>query len=370
MKILFLTDLYPISDEKIAKALFYFVQEWKKQGHEVEVIRANFRLNTLLRDRKIQEEKIYFENGTKIYNLNFYTPFWFNVYKKLPKDFSLNNYDVIISHMPCGALMANKLLKRNKIKYVCAVHMSDIIVLKDWKYLFFRKALKKAYINADKIAARSVVLQQKIEEIIPNIQEKTFVAYSGLEDEILKQEKPERKFNSKTLQISTVASLIKRKNIDVILKALALLSSDFHLKIMGEGNQMKVLTTLTKKLGIENKVEFTGNIPREDVLKNLNNSDIFILLSDNETFGLTYLEAMSAKNIIIAKKNDGIDGILQNEQNAFLIDVDKFKLKSCLEKILALKENKIEEIKEQAYNTVQNLSLSQAAKSYLDNIKL
>lgn len=103
MKILFVTDLYPIENEKIAKALYYFVLEWKKQGHEVEVIRSNFILNTKIRGRKIQKEKIYIENGIKIYNLNFHTPFLFNVYNKLPKEFSLKNYDVIISHMPCGA---------------------------------------------------------------------------------------------------------------------------------------------------------------------------------------------------------------------------------------------------------------------------
>ena len=59
MKILFVTDLYPIGEEKIAKALFYFVQEWQNLGHKVEVIRANFITNTLIRGRKIIEEKIY-----------------------------------------------------------------------------------------------------------------------------------------------------------------------------------------------------------------------------------------------------------------------------------------------------------------------
>ena len=71
MKILFVTDLYPLNNEKIAKALYYFVLEWKKLGHEVEVIRSNFILNTKLRGRNIQKEDIYYENGIKIYNLNF-----------------------------------------------------------------------------------------------------------------------------------------------------------------------------------------------------------------------------------------------------------------------------------------------------------
>ena len=91
MKILLVTDLYPINNENITKALFLFAIEWQKQGHSVEVIRPNFILNTLIRGRKISEEKIYYENGIKIYNLNFHTPFLFNVYNKLPDNFSLKN---------------------------------------------------------------------------------------------------------------------------------------------------------------------------------------------------------------------------------------------------------------------------------------
>jgi len=368
MKILFVTDLYPIGEENIAKALFYFVQEWQRQGHDVEVIRANFNINTLIRGRKIIKEKIYYEHGIKIYNLNFQTPFWFNVYNKLPKDFSLKNYDVLISHMPCGALLANKLLKKEKIKYICAVHASDIIVLKSLKYLPFKNQLKKAYKNAYKIAARSPVLQAKIEHILPFTCEKTFVAYSGIQEEFIKNSEELKKFPEKHYKISTTASLIKRKNIDKIIKALSLIKEDFHFTIIGEGRERKNLEKLTKKLHLEKNITFTGKLERENVFKTLEESDIFILLSDNETFGLCYLEAMAAGNIIIAKENDGIDGILRNNQNAFIIKSDSIELKKCLEKIFSLNAKEIEVIKANSADTIRSLTLSKAAENYLKNI--
>ena len=278
----------------------------------------------------------------------------------------MNNYDVMISHMPCGALMANKLLKKNKIKYVCAVHASDIVVLKNLKYLIFRKSLKKAYLNADKIAARSPVLQAKIEEILPDIQDKTFVAYSGIEEKLISRN--EKTFNQEELQISTVASLIKRKNINIILDALSIIPYKFHLNIIGDGKEKKHLEKKSRKLGLSEKVTFCGKIERQDVIKKLVQSDIFILLSNNETFGLCYLEAMATGNIVIAKKNDGIDGILQNEQNAFLIKADKYELKQCLEKIFALKNTEIENIKRHSMETIENLTSSKAADNYLKNI--
>ena len=357
MKILFVTDLYPIGDENIAKALFFFVQEWQKQGHIVEVIRANFITNTLLRGRKIIDEKIYMENGTKIYNLNFHTPFLFDVYNKLPKDFSLNNYDVMISHMPCGALMANKLLKKNKIKYICAVHCSDIQVLTNWKYLLFRNCLKNIYLSADKIAARSPILKEKIEKLIPN--DKTFVAYSGTATEIINKQLSEQ------ITVTTVGSFIKRKKIDVVVNALKELP-DIKLNIIGSGKEGKRL----KKLANEaSNIKFIGQLEHSKVIEELKKSDIFVLLSDNETFGLSYLEAMATGNIVIGKKGDGIDGIIQNEFNGFLINPQKEELKKCLEKIFSMETLKLSEIRANCQETIKQYTSKSAADNYIKKIQ-
>lgn len=376
MKILFVTDLYPLGNEKIAKALYYFILEWQKQGHEVEVIRSNFILNTKIRGRNIIPEKIYYENGIKIYNLNFHTPFWFNVCNKLPKDFSLNNYDVLLSHMPCGAIMANKLLKKNKIKYVCAVHCSDITVLTKKLYSFiFKKELQNAYKNADLIAARSPVLKAKIEELIPDSDKKTFIAYSGVDDELADNincynAKCLDFIYNKELNITAVASLIKRKNIDIIIEGLARLKEkNFFLRIIGSGPEEENLKTLVKRLNLEKNIKFLGEIKRSDVFEYLKKSSVFILLSENETFGLSYLEAMAALNIVIAAKNDGIDGILQDGKNAFLISQNPEELKECLDKIISLNENEINTIYANIKNTIQDYRQSKAARNYLENIK-
>lgn len=356
MKILFVTDLYPIGEEKIAKALFYFVQEWQNMGHEVEVIRANFITNTLLRGRKIIEEKIYEENGTKIYNLNFHTPFLFNIYNKLPKDFSLKNYDLMISHMPCGALMAQKLLKKEKIKYICAVHASDITVLTDFKYILFKNRLKEAYKLADRISARSPILKEKIEKIIPN--NKTFVAFSGVDIETI--EKP----LNKEITITTIATLIKRKNIDVLIKTINEIPN-IKLNIIGSGKEEIKL----KKLAKGSNIEFLGQLQRSSVIEKLKNSDIFVLLSDNETFGLSYLEAMATGNIVIGKKGDGIDGILKDGENGFLINPNSKELKKCLDKIISMEEAEISTIKANCAKTIKELTSQSAAENYLKNIQ-
>ena len=47
-------------------------------------------------------------------------------------------------------------------------------------------------------------------------------------------------------------------------------------------------------------------------------SECFIMVSKNETFGLVYLEAMLQGCIVVASKNEGIDGIIIHGENGFL----------------------------------------------------
>ncbi|MCD7740351.1 MAG: glycosyltransferase, partial [Candidatus Gastranaerophilales bacterium] len=150
--------------------------------------------------------------------------------------------------------------------------------------------------------------------------------------------------------------------------ALSMISNKFHLTIMGDGIQKKRLEKLAKKLNLEKEINFTGILTKENVFENLKKSDIFILISSKETFGLAYLEAMAAGNIVIAKKNDGMDGILKNGKNAFLVEPEIIELKKCLDKIYSMKESEIEGIKKNTAETIKGLSISKAAEHYLKNI--
>ena len=138
---------------------------------------------------------------------------------------------------------------------------------------------------------------------------------------------------------------------------------------MGDGKERKSLEKLAKKFKIEKKVTFTGKVKREEVIEKLKASDLFILLSNNETFGLTYLEAMATRNIVIAKENDGIDGIINHEQNGFLTKATPLELKKCLEKILLMSNSEIEQIRANSIETIKGISMEEAAKNYLKNIQ-
>lgn len=372
MKILLITDLYPIENGTEPKTIRNFAINWQKSGHFVDVLRTNFMLNTLVRKRKIYPEKIFYDEGVKIYNLNFFTPFWFDIKQKLPKDFKVFNYDLVVSHMPCGALVANKLLKRLLgIPYVCSVHASDLKVIEDKFYkIFFAKPLLAAYKRADAISARNAEFAEKIKKLSEYAEYKTFIAPSGIPYETIESEEyflNKALKKSDTFVITTVAKLIRRKNVDLIIKALYKAHIDnFIFRIIGDGPEKSYLKKIARIRKIESKLIFEGEIPHEEVNEKLKLSDLFVLVSEGETFGISYLEAAAKANIVIATEKGGIDGIIINGKNGFTCPPDDDKLAELIKKIYGFSPNEKRKILSSLRNTIINCDDNEVSKRYLE----
>lgn len=366
MKILFITDLYPIKSGEATTpvTLHNFVIEWVKQGHNVDVIKPNFIFNSFLRGKPFYKTDFYQFQGVRIFNVNYFTPFWFNFLAKLPKELDLSSYDAVIAHMPSGIIFANKLTKIINKPLICGVHTSDIEVLTNPIYKpYFKGQIQDAYKRATKVACRSFVLQRKFINLFPEFAKKTFVASSGIDVQI--EKRGEQKEKGLPIKVITCANLIKRKNIDKLIFALRNLEG-FELTIIGDGKELKYL----KKIGNDscNNIRFLGRLPHEKVLQEMKNSDVFILPSVNETFGMVYLEAMASGCITVGTKNDGIDGIIKNSENGFLCEPTPESLKETLLKIKNL-EN-IEEIIEKSIETVKEYTRENCAKNYLKQIEI
>lgn len=361
MKILLITDLYPINKGEIKTplTLHNFVFQWNKQGHVVDVIKPNFILNSFLRRKPFYKTGFYRYENVNILNLNYWTPFLFDVEKKIPDEIDISRYDVIIAHMPSGIIFADKLAKKYKKLLIYGVHCSDIAILKNPLYKFyFRPKLIEAYKNAQKIACRSFVLQKKFLEILPEFKDKTFVAPSGVDkDIIVKKDDLKPAFPIKVL---TCANLIKRKNIDKLVLAVNNLSG-FKLKIIGDGIELSHL----KKIASKN-IEFLGILPHDEVLKEMKKSDIFILPSVSETFGMVYLEAMASGCITICTKNDGIDEIIKDGVNGFLTEPTVESIAETLEKIKSALN--LDEISKNSFETINSFTSEICAENYLTNI--
>lgn len=125
-----------------------------------------------------------------------------------------------------------------------------------------------------------------------------------------------------TFVISTVAHLIKEKGIDYLIQAAKLITDnhkDVLFLIAGKGEEETRLKTLTKDLGLDNKVLFLGL--RNDSEKIFAVSDVFVCPSIwQEAFGLTNIEAMACGVPVIATKVGGIPEIIEDNVTGILIE--------------------------------------------------
>ena len=339
MRILVITDLYPIEENEIhtPRTILDFVQSWEQMGHEVRVIKPNFLLNSYLRGKPYYKEGFY----GNIENLNYILPFVGNIKDKIKTLFAP---DVVVAHMPCGLIFANKL----GVNFCAAVHNSDIEVLTNPIYKFyFKTELEKAYHNAKSIACRSYVLKEKFLKLYPQYSNKTFVAPSGIDENIIIKKVWH---NHDKLKVLSCGQFIKRKNIDKVIKACEKFDN-IELTVIGSGKQN--LQIMSKK------VKFLGQIPHTQVIKAMQESDIFILPSKNETFGMVYLEAMASGCITVCAKGDGVDGIIKDGINGFLCE----DVTTTIQKILDFPDKTT--LLENARLTVSNYTKSKTAENYL-----
>lgn len=117
--------------------------------------------------------------------------------------------------------------------------------------------------------------------------------------------------------IGIVARLVPVKNHSGLLQAIKVLmeqTSAFKLIIVGDGPEKSSLQELSKQLGLNDVVTFTG--ARRDIPQIMSALDIFVLNSFSEGLPITLLEAMAARKSVVATRVGGIPEILGNDGQA------------------------------------------------------
>lgn len=123
-----------------------------------------------------------------------------------------------------------------------------------------------------------------------------------------------------------IKSLEKKYGIDLLILAFNEVLKRYpqkklKLKIVGDGSKREEYKKLCRELHIADKVEFTGKVPHEDVIKQHHSIDIFVCLSvlDSESFGVSLVEAMSCGKPVIASDVAGFKEVVASESNGTLV---------------------------------------------------
>jgi len=128
--------------------------------------------------------------------------------------------------------------------------------------------------------------------------------------------------------VISVGTLKARKCMDRTLEAFARLAPEYpdaRLTIVGIGEMEDQLKARIAELKLGDRVEMTGGLPHEQVLLRMAQSDLFVLPSWGEGYGIVYIEAMAAGCIAVGAVSEGIEDTITDGENGFLVpagDVD------------------------------------------------
>ncbi|MDD5605759.1 MAG: glycosyltransferase [Patescibacteria group bacterium] len=157
---------------------------------------------------------------------------------------------------------------------------------------------------------------------------KTSVVYNGivpLKKKVGENEidafKQEHGLTKKDIVIGTIGSFNEQKDTKTLIEAIAKMlkkSPTIKLVLVGRGHLRRRLEKQAKRLGIEERIVFTGVL--KNVLPALKSFTLFVLPSLSEAFGITLLEAMKAGIPIVATKAGGIPEIITHNHNGILVE--------------------------------------------------
>lgn len=343
------------------------VVEFIKQGHKVIVIvptvfGKKYKYLNDKTNKKIDGAFVYYIDCLSFSNMGKYTVNnWCGygaialLFKKIMKK---NTIDIIHAHtIGFDGYIATRLKQKYHIPTVITTHGSDTIAeVKEGKEKYIIQICEKAdHIVAVSTKLKNILLQKKSSL---NIR----VILNGFSSFSIPRG------NKEPYSILQVGSLIKRKKTDVTICAFAKIVNKYpqaRLEIIGDGEEKTRLRKICEDLGVEEFVHFCGFLKNEQVLMHMSKSQIFVMPSINEGFGIVYIEAMSQKCVVIGTKGEGIADIINDGKNGILVSPDNIEeLANQFMKCFSSSQY-CEEIAESGFQTSQTLTWENNAKKYI-----
>ena len=250
------------------------------------------------------------------------------------------------------ALSAKQILasKGIDLPIITTLHGTDITLL--GKDKSFKSVIEFAINNSDAVTAVSQSLKKetlssfsinKEIQVVPNFIDSNLYKYKIDED-------LRRSFVSKEEKlIIHISNFRKVKRVQDVLKVFAKIREKIPSKLLliGDGPERLEMEQLCRNLNLCESIRFIGKL--KAVEKILSVSDLFLLPSATESFGLVALEAMASKVPVISSNSGGLPEVNIDGKTGFLLDVKD--VNAMAEKAIYLLKNQelLEEFKQNAY---------------------
>lgn len=299
--------------------------ELARKGHEIHFITYSQPVRLALLNPNIH----YHEVHVPEYPLFHYQPYELALSSKLVDMVKLHGIELLhvhyaIPHAYAG-YMAKKMLKEQgiKIPMVTTLHGTDITLVGN--HPFYKPAVSFSINHSDVVTSVSQALKddtyklfdiKREIEVIPNfikVDKNKIDENSPCHRSMMATEKQKI--------VTHISNFRKVKRIPDVIKVFYEIQKTIPAKLMmvGDGPEKEPAEKLCEQLGISDKVIFFGNSHEIDEI--LCFSDLFLLPSETESFGLAALEAMAGGVPVISTNTGGLPEVNEEGYSGYLSNV-------------------------------------------------
>lgn len=147
---------------------------------------------------------------------------------------------------------------------------------------------------------------------------------------------PQEKSKNVMFTLGITARLIQGKRHDLIIEALANLKNNglkVYMKIAGTGPKEIELKELVNKLNLDDQIEFTGLLTRNQLLSFYQSLDAYIHASEGETICYSIMEAQACGLPILASDVEGINNYIHHDKNGYLFPNSVVEIQNRIENL-------------------------------------
>lgn len=293
-----------------------------ERGHDVHFITSNipFRIRKPLPNITFHQVEV---NQYAVFQ---YPPYDITLSTKISDVIKEYDLDVLhmhyaVPHAVCGILA--KQMSGKDVKIMTTLHGTDITVLGYDHSL--KNAIKFGIEQSDIVTSVSHSLAQQTYEIIDTNKEIVPIYNFVRENEFPTRHNEELKDCYGILPeekvLIHVSNFRRVKRIDTIIETFAKVHERIPSKLilLGDGPELLDMRQKARELNVEEHVLFLGK--QNDVSAFYQLSDLVLLLSEKESFGLTLLEAMKTGVLPIGTNAGGIKEVIKHEETGFIVNI-------------------------------------------------
>jgi L-malate glycosyltransferase len=300
--------------------------ELAKMGHCIHFIsyETPFKLNSFYKN-------VYFHEVEVLeYPLFKYPPYNLSLSVKMAEIAESEKLDLMHVHYAiphaASAYLAQSMLGKERFKFITTLHGTDITIVGN--HSSFYKITKFCIEESDGITCVSNYLKNATNNTF-DINKEIKVIYNFVDTNKFKRDKKYIKdldiIKKDEKAICHISNFRPVKKIKNIIKTFCNISKHVNAKLLlvGDGPELNLARELAIKLGLNEKVIFLGR--QDNIIPILNISDLFLLPSKSESFGLAALEALSCEVPVIGTNIGGLKEVITDGFCGYTYDPDDIR---------------------------------------------